>query len=140
MRTLSAKYLAELFNLPVHMCADIRNLPTVSGSDTVSVVVNKMVRENIGAVIVVEQDQPAGLITEEDVLSRVVRTGGDLTRTTAMNVMSKPLIKIEHDRPMKEALELMRSHNIRRLPVMKEGALIGLVTERRLLEATFLVT
>ena len=46
--------------------------------------------------------------------------------------MSKPLISTEHDRPIKEAIELMRKHNIRRLAVTANGALVDLVTERRL--------
>ena len=137
---MSAKYLVELFARPVGECADIKYIPTVLGSDPVSKVVKLMVRENVGAVIVIGMALPIGVITEKDVLSRVVRTGKDLDQTLAMDVMSKPVITIEHDRSMKEALELMRKHNFRRLPVMKKGNLIGLVTERRLLEAAFLVT
>ena len=48
--------------------------------------------------------------------------------------MSKPLITIEADRTIKEALDLMRRHNIRRLVVTEDGDLLGLATERRLLE------
>ena len=136
---MSSKYLVELFSRPVEECADLRQVPSVSETDPVTVVVEKMVRENIGAVVVVEHDQPIGIITKKDVLGRVVRTAKDMQKTLAKDVMSKPLISIEHDRPMKEAVELMCEHNLRRLPVMKKGALMGLVTERRLLEASFLV-
>jgi CBS domain-containing protein len=47
--------------------------------------------------------------------------------------MSTPLVSIESDRPIKEAIDLMRQQNIRRLAVTENDALVGLVTERRLL-------
>ena len=52
--------------------------------------------------------------------------------TRANDVMSKPLISIESDRSVREAMELMRKHNIRRLAVTTNGTIAGLVTERRL--------
>lgn len=113
---------------------------TVSMSDSVSVLVNKMVKENIGALVVVEKGKPVGIITEKDVLERVMKLEKDMNQTLAKDVMSKPLISIESDRPMKEALELMQKHNIRRIVVTKKGKLRGLITERRLLHAAFLVT
>jgi len=53
--------------------------------------------------------------------------------------MSQPVISLEFDRPMKEAVELLRKHNIKRIVVTKDGAFFGLVTERRFLEIAFLV-
>jgi len=81
---------------------------------------------------VVEKGSPVGIITEKDVLERVILEDKNVYTTTAKDVMSKPLISIERDRPIKEAIELMRKHNIRRLAVTANGALVGLVTERRL--------
>jgi len=99
-----------------------------------------MIKDNIGAVVVVEKGRPVGIITEKDLLEKVIKPLKDMDLTLAGDTMSKPLITIESDRPMKEALELMRKHNIRRLVVTKEGALLGLVTERRFLEVAFLIT
>jgi len=108
---------------------------TVSPSETVSDVMFKLVNANIGAVVVVDDGRPVGIITEKDVLRRAILRGKDVDATRAKDVMSTPLRSIEADRPIKEALELMRKNNIRRLAVTKNDALIGLVTERRLLEA-----
>jgi len=108
--------------------------PTVSPSDRVSIVVDLMLEEDVGAVIVVEDDSPIGIITEKDVLDRVIKPQMDQERTLVYEVMSKPLITIESDRLMNEALELMRVHNIRRLVVTENGVLSGITTKRRMLE------
>ena len=122
------------FNLPVRV--NMRHPPvTVSPSETVSSLMFKMINENIGAVVVVDEGRAVGIITEKDVLERVIMSGKDVYKTRAKDVMSKPLISIEADRPIKEALELMRKNKIKRLAVTKNGFLIGLATEKRLLEA-----
>jgi CBS domain-containing protein len=92
-----------------------------------------MFRENIGAVVVEEDRRPLGIITEKDILVRAVSEEKDLYKTRAQDVMSKPVWSIEANRPIRKALELMRTHNIRRLVVTDMGQLVGIVTERRLL-------
>lgn len=104
-------------------------------SDTVATVIDKMVTFDIGAVIIESGGKPVGIITEKDVLSRVVRAGKDPQTTYAYQVMSKPLITIEYDKPVSEALRIMRDKRIRRLAVTKKGSLVGIVTERRILYA-----
>lgn len=121
-------------DLPVSVT--MRQLPvTVPPSATVADVMFRMRNENIGAVIVVDDGRPVGIITERDVLRRAIQEGKDVYTTHAQEVMSTPLLTIEAERPIKEALELMRAKTIRRLAVTKHGALVGLATERRLLEA-----
>jgi glycosyltransferase involved in cell wall biosynthesis/predicted transcriptional regulator len=126
-------YLAELLRLPVHTNLRLTP-PTVSLLDPVSTVVDMMIEEDIGAVVAMEENRPVGIITEKDVLERIIKPQKDFEKTLVKDVMSKPLIAIEAERPIKEALELMRKHNIKRLVVTKDDALIGLTTERRLLE------
>jgi CBS domain-containing protein len=136
---MSSKYLEEILNLPVQ--TNMRTLPpTASLDDPVSVVVNKMVRENIGAVIIVDENKPTGILTEKDILDKVVYLKKDLYLTKARDVMSEPIFSIEADHPIKEALDIMKRNNIRRLPVTKDGVMVGIVSERRLLEVAFLVT
>ena len=110
-------------------------LVTASPLDFVSTLMFRMLKANVGAAIVVEKNRPVGILTEKDVLGRVVMREQNIYTTTAGEVMTKPLISIESDRPIKEALELMRKHNVRRLPVTEDGILVGLITERRLLAA-----
>jgi len=108
--------------------------PTVSALDVTSTVMDLMAKENVGAVAVVENNQPVGIVTERDMLYRVLKAGKNLELTLVKDVMSKPLVTIDGERTIADALETMHRHNIRRLLVTKAGVLVGLTTERRLLE------
>ena len=105
---------------------------TVSPSESIVGLMYRMFRENIGAVIVEDKGQILGMITERDILERAVSNGKDLYTTRARDIMSKPLLSIEADRPIKQALELMRKHNVRRLAVTEQETLAGIITQRRL--------
>ena len=124
----------KVLNSPIRLSMR-KKLVTVSTLEPVSGLTYKMIKEDIGAAIVIENGRPVGIITEKDILERVIISGKDVYKTKAKDVMSKPLICIEADRPIKEALELMREKNIRRLAVTKNRSLVGIVTEKRLLEA-----
>ncbi len=108
--------------------------PTVSSLDAVSTVMDLMAKENVGSIVAVENNQPVGIITEKDILQRVIKPGKNLELTLVKDVMSKPLVTIEAERTIADALEALHKHNIRRLIVTRKGALVGLTTERRLLE------
>ena len=104
-------------------------------SDTVSSVVQKMITNDIGAIIVTDGNKPYGLITEGDVLERVLKTSKDPTKTSAKDVMSSPLITVEYNRSLTDVLKMMRSKKIRRIAVTQRGKVVGVITERRLLRA-----
>jgi len=126
-------YLEELLSLPVRTNMRLTP-PTVSPSDLVSVVVDLMIEGDIGAVIVADEGKPVGIITEKDLLERVIGPQRDFDTVSVKDVMSKPLITIDAERSIREALELMHRHRIKRLVVTDDDALLGLTTERRLLE------
>ena len=104
----------------------------VLSSDKVLKVAEKMQAENIGAVIVMRRGSPAGIITEKDIVKKTIIDQKNPARTTAEEIMSTPLVWIESDETVADALELMRENNVRRLAVIRNGRLVGLVTERRL--------
>jgi CBS domain-containing protein len=104
-------------------------------SDSVASVIDKMITNNIGAVIVISGGNPVGIITERDVVEKVTRAGRDPSKTRAEEIMSSPLISIEADKTIGDALVLMRDKKVRRLGVTRRGRLVGIVTERRLLDA-----
>lgn len=112
-------------------------LPPVTAppSDTVSDIIQKMTASDIGAVIVADDDKHYGLITEKDILERVIKAGRDPTKTYAKDVMSSPLTTVEYSKSLTEILETMHNKKVRRLAVTQEGKVIGIVTERRILEA-----
>lgn len=112
--------------------------PRVHTSDPISLVIEKMLGADIGAIIVMERDEtPVGIITEKDLIERVVEPNRDIDVTLAQEVMSKPIVTIDADETVAEALKLMHGKKIRRLAVTKREVLVGIITERRLLQALF---
>ncbi len=129
----TSSYLKEVLGLSVE--TNMRPAPpTVSLLDATSTVMDLMAKENVGSIVVVENNQPVGIVTEKDILQRVLKLGKNLELTLVKDVMSKPLVTIEAERTIADALESLHRHSIRRLIVTREGALVGLTTERRLLE------
>lgn len=126
-------YLKEVLALSVE--TNMRpSPPTVSALDSASTVIDLMARENVGSVVVVEDNQVVGIVTEKDMLHRVLKYGKNLELTLVKDVMSKPALMIDAERTVADALEMLHKHNTRRLIVTRGGILVGLTTERRLLE------
>lgn len=72
--------------------------------------------------------EPAGIITERDILYRLVAEHRSPFKTVLKEIMSSPLIVIDGSAPVKDAIVLMRKNGIRRMPVTKEGKIVGMVT------------
>ena len=106
---------------------------TVLFSDPVISAVNKMITHDIGAVVVMMGGQPVGIITERDILKRVVLEERNPRTTMCQDVMSKPLITIRLDTPLSEAISIMQKNGIRRLPVVENNEIIGIVTDLSLI-------
>jgi CBS domain-containing protein len=93
-----------------------------------------MDENNIGVLPIVENDKPIGVITERDILRRVVAKGLDLDKKTVEDIMTKNPITIEHDASILEVTRLMSENNFRRLLVVKSGKLVGVVTAKDVIE------
>lgn len=105
---------------------------TVKPTDLLQYALKKIVKKNIGCVVVVEGKKPVGIVTERDVSRRVAKSPKLLT-TQVRRVMSGPLITATPGTPIDKAVYLMAKHGIRRLPVIDGEELVGLVSERDLL-------
>ncbi|MBW2981222.1 CBS domain-containing protein [Candidatus Woesearchaeota archaeon] len=97
---------------------------------TVADAAKTMDKKNVGSMPIEEGGKVIGLISERDILKRVVAQGKDPKDTPIREVMSSPLITISPDKSIEEANELMIEKKIRRLPVEENGKLIGMVTIR----------
>ncbi|MGD1834626.1 MAG: cyclic nucleotide-binding/CBS domain-containing protein, partial [Nitrososphaeraceae archaeon] len=75
-----------------------------------------------------DNDKPIGIITEKDITRKIVAEGKDPKTTPANEIMSKPLITIQPETPIYTAAELMIEYEIRRLPIVKDNQLLGIVT------------
>jgi len=87
-----------------------------------------MKTENTGAIPVVEEDELVGIVTDRDIVMRCIAEGGDPTEMTAEDVVSEELETIDPESEIDEALELMAQKQIRRLPVVDNGELVGMLS------------
>jgi CBS domain-containing protein len=95
--------------------------------DNVYEVALKMKQLNVGAIPIVDQDKLVGMITDRDIVVRGVAEKHPGS-TKVEDIMSNNLITVTPDATSKEAAKLMAEHQIRRLPVVEEGKLIGIVS------------
>ena len=94
-----------------------------------------MTGEDVGSILILKNGAPVGIVTERDVLRKVVAPGLNPIQVSVKDVMSSPLITISSDAGIAEALRTMSDKNIRRLLVTDDGKIIGVVTEMNLLKA-----
>ena len=113
----------------------VTNIKTVRVDDTVLDAVKKMNKFRIGSVVVIGGDRPVGIITERNILQRIVEPGLDPMVVKAREIMSAPLITIEPYAPLEEAARLMVKHGIKKLPVVEGGKLVGMITTSDLVRA-----
>lgn len=86
--------------------------------------------EDVGPIPIVENNQCAGILTDRDIVLRVVAEGRDPAATTVGDVASRDLITIDPEQTLDEAARLMAQHQVRRLPVCEEdGNLVGIIAQ-----------
>lgn len=108
---------------------------TVSPGASARSAATQLVEEGIGSLVVCENGDAVGIVTEVDV-SQLVSEGYDPETTTVREIMSTPLVSVGPGDPIEEAAELIREHTIKRLPVLEDGQVVGIVTTTDL--ATYL--
>lgn len=111
---------------------DVMSSPviTIDGEASIREGAQLMRDRRIGCLIVTIQERPVGIVTERDILERVVAQNRDVNTTKMKEVMSTPLITVHRKMGILEAMRVMRGRNIRRLIVMEDNTLLGIVTER----------
>ncbi|GHB26437.1 CBS domain-containing protein [Streptomyces chryseus] len=100
---------------------------TVAPDTSVVDVARRMREENIGAVLVVEGDRLKGLVTDRDLVVRVLAEGAEAATRTVEQACSADLVAVGPDDEVDRAVELMREHAVRRLPVVEDGRAVGII-------------
>ena len=90
--------------------------------------VRSMVDANVGSLLVTEDGEITGIVTERDYLRRVTLEGRDERETAVREIMTKPLVIVTPDTPVEECLALVTERRIRHLPVAEQGRVTGLVS------------
>ena len=106
------------------------NLAIVNPDISVLEATKLMKKRKIGNVLVVEKKQPVGILTESDVIKKVVAEGKNATDIKVKEVMSTPVIVIDPYCSLEEAIKTMGKCNVRRLPVIENDELIGIITQK----------
>lgn len=99
--------------------------------DTSSVVfetVSKMIKFEVGSIVVVKAENVVGIVTKGDVLRRGMLLGLDPKTTSVERVMSRNVVTIGKDATLEEASRLMSEKKVSKLPVLENGKLVGIIT------------
>jgi len=104
---------------------------TDSPGETLQFAANRMWRQQTGSLLIVDGEALVGIITERD-LMRAVARGYDVSTTTVAEVMSKDVEVVGARTTVHEAARLMAARWIRHLPVVEDGRLLGVVSQRDL--------
>ena len=105
-----------------------KDVKVVGADSSVKEVVAAMNKFNIGSIVVVQSERPVGVISERDILRRVVEPSLAPATLTARQVMTSPVFTIRETATVDEAAKLMAKKRVRKLPVMSKEELVGIVT------------
>lgn len=103
------------------------NPRTVSPNDSIQNAARLMRDEDTGVIPVVENGRPVGLVTDRDIVVRAVADGGQMDRPVS-DIATTNLVAVTPEMSTREANELMREHQVRRLPVVEGERLVGMVS------------
>ena len=110
----------------------VTNVVTLHADQTVKHAARVMGEYGIGCLVILEDGGAVGMVTERDMLNRVIAVAADPEKTLVGQIMSKPVVTVEPDTMLEDAVELMFKHRIKKLPVVErsgvERKLVGLVT------------
>jgi CBS domain-containing protein len=104
-----------------------KNVISVSPNSTIEEAANLMSQYNVGALPVVENNQLKGMITDRDITLRSTAKGGNEKETVANCMSSQNLVSGNPSMSADEAARVMAQHQIRRLPVVDQNQMVGMV-------------
>ncbi len=104
-----------------------KDVSTILGEATARDAAVAMKARAVGSLVVLRGGEPVGIVTDRDLLDRVVANGKDAGATPTVEVMSQPLQVARPADPLDCIVELMSARGIRRVPVVRDGELVGMV-------------
>ena len=102
----------------------------VKGDTTVDDVVKIMTEKSVGSVLIGQNMDAVGIITEKDLVSKVLYKGLDMAKTKATDIMSSPLLQMDKHSTVPEAALKMSNSNVEHIIVTDEEGMVGLVSAR----------
>ncbi len=105
-----------------------RHVSSISAADTALEAAHRMNDQRIGSLVVIADGKVIGIITERDILTRIVAVERDPSATRVEEIMSHPVACCRLDTTVEECRSVMTVKRIRHLPVVEEGRLMGIIT------------
>lgn len=105
-----------------------RPLVAVDENASVSSATKLMAQHDVGSLVVTSDGRIVGIVTERDLLNRVLAEGRDPRLTTVREVMTPDPMAVDEGMLLREALDIMNRRNIRRMLVMEKGEIVGIFT------------
>lgn len=105
-----------------------REVVTIAPSRSVLEAVRVLVDRNIGSLVVADGRTPTGIITERDILRLAARVGGELESIPVRSAMTRDMVTATPDDGLEEMMDVMTARKIRHLPVLDDGALVGIIS------------
>ena len=106
-----------------------KDVATISSNETVAKAAMMMSERNISCIIIVDNGEIVGILTETDLLNKAVVVDRDTRKIKVTEIMSSPVETASSDLSVLEAGEMMEAKHIKRLPILDEGRLAGIVTQ-----------
>jgi CBS domain-containing protein len=101
---------------------------SVSPDDNVADAIKEMATKDVGALLVLDGENPVGMFTERDYARNVFLKGKSSPETPVRDVMAKPIIFVRPEQTVDECMSVMTRKRIRHLPVLDDGVLVGMVS------------
>jgi len=105
-----------------------KRIITIDSDKTVYDAAKKMARARVSTIIVVEKGSPIGIITDSDIIKKVVAKDCKPSTVRVKDIMSYPIIYVTPEADLEEVKDVMIKRKIRRLPVISNGKLVGIIT------------
>lgn len=105
-----------------------RDPRTVNAGDTIVDAARVMRDSDIGDVVVMDEGQVSGIVTDRDIVVRAIAEGRDADSTSVGDVCTSGVETVDPSASVDDALRVMREHDIRRLPVVKNGRPVGIIS------------
>jgi CBS domain-containing protein len=102
---------------------------SVRPSSSAHEAVEKMIKFNVGSILVMDGEKLVGIITERDIISKIAEQCMDSRSIQAKDIMSRPVVTISEDVTLEEAAQLMAKKNIKKLVATREGKVVGVMTQ-----------
>ena len=115
------------------MDAMTKGLISIKPEATVAACAKKMISKGVGGILVLENRDLKGIVTEKDMVEKIVAKGKDPRRVLAKEIMSRKIVSIAPEEDLYEAMITMRDEEVRRLPVLHNKKPVGLLTAKDIL-------